>query len=226
MAYLDSENVEDLVADIKALADETYAPKGDSILTGTAIASGADINDVVNPGRYFVANRSNYTHAPATWGSLFVFTTKGSSNNTVVQIWFTYDKLFFRYCADGTWYDWREIADTSKTVSVTIPNPLPTGITASNVTVVQSGRVVTVTGQITRDSNALSGYVSAASGFPNPLSVPSVSNTTIPMFTEFQNTATSFKKPLYGYVRKTNCDLRINGGESGTYKFHFTYIAE
>lgn len=227
MAYLDSGNVEDLVADIKALADETYPPISDSIITRDPVGSGTDFNNVIISGRYLVPNRSNYTHAPATWGTLFVFIANSSTTNAVIQIWYTNNEIFFRYKANDTWYDWHEFAEVPSSTNSTIASPLPSGISSAKVTVVRSGHVVTVACHIGRNSTALSSYVTVATGLPTPYLVPYGSDTyTLPMFVEFQNTATEFKKPLYGYVRKADNELRINGGESGEYKFYFTYIAE
>lgn len=96
----------------------------------TAVGSAANFNEIKQAGVYFVAYRTNYVNAPATWGTLVVY-QPSSSSSTVVQEFYQHSRKWTRYYTENTWYAWREVMlDVTPITSIT---------TASNIITLNEG---------------------------------------------------------------------------------------
>lgn len=233
MAYLDSSNVADLVADIKALADAAYLFKMPVRYTGTA-------DNLVDPGLYYVDSGpgSGFPEAASTrQGLVFVFQMEPTGNHRKQIFWriqgsdgIGQKRIWIRTRYSATsWSDWTALDSYARLLpSPTVETSLPTGITAvSCLDVIQSGNVVTVSLAATRDSTALNSWKTIASGLPAPVQNSYTGTVRVPHGAIFVN-GSSFYRPLLCVVSNdssTAGELMVaRGGGAGEYIGSFTYL--
>lgn len=234
MAYLDNERVVDLVADIKALADATYLPKIPIMLD-----SGTNANSVVYPGLYSVYSvvGSGFPQeGNGRMGILIVLKMEETGRHIKQIFWRVVGsdtdgnkRLWIRTRYTETdWTSWMLI-DTCASVLTTpsIKTSLPTGVTdVAKLDVVQAGNTVTVSLNLTRDTNALTRYASIAEGLPLPVLRPMVGSATIPFgIIPLNSNTTPTGRGLFCSIDEEDGELWVARGETaGNYSGTFTYM--
>lgn len=198
--------------------------------------SGTNLNTYTDGGIYYFSTSYEPANKPADAGTFgFLIVVRGSSVARTVQFWIdtsnTGNAVYFRSnpFAEVSWNSWKKIATGSiaaKTIAATIvgSDSLPEGITSvDNVTVVQSGNVVTVSIGLDRDATSITSWATIATGLPAPAVIPKSGNITIP-FGEITVASTTWGRPLLCTVSSGGALQVRYGNSSGTYNGSFTYI--
>ena len=195
-----------------------------------------DLDSYTSGGIYYFQGSYTPTNLPTDAGTFgFLIVLRGQANARLVQYWIdsatARNAMWMRTNSSSTvaWSDWKRMANgdlTAKEVEVTIVPSLPTGLTAvGNVTVVQSGNVVTVNLAVTRDSNAMTTYQAIASGLPIPKKRPTSGSTTIP-FGQICVASSTQGRPLNVSISSTGNLTVVRGEVAGQYLGTFTYITD
>lgn len=233
MAYLDSSNVADLVADIKALADAAYLFKMPVRYTGTA-------DNLLDPGIYYVDSGigSGFPEAGSTRrGLVLVLQAEPTGNHRKQVFWRIQGSdgvgqkriwIRTRYNASD-WTAWTPLDSYARLLtSPAVESTLPTGVTAVNcLDVIQSGNIVTVSLAATRDSTSLNSWKTIATNLPVPVQNSYSGTVRVPHGVIFMN-GNTFYRPLLCVVSNdssTAGELMVaRGGGSGEYFGSFTYL--
>lgn len=219
---------------------DVYALLGNIDFANAQEISTADehLDNYTNGGIWYFSSSYTPINKPSDAGNFgFLIVINGSSNSParLVQIWIdtarTANRMWMRSNSATTvnWGDWKRISFgdmTSKTITPTVVSTLPDGITAiNNVTVVQSGNVVTVSLAVTRDDTAISTYTTIASGLPIPKVRPMSGTSTIP-FGQINVASATQGWPLNVAVNASGNLNVIRGTVAGNYMGTFTYITD
>lgn len=203
---------------------------------------GENLDNYTTGGIYYFSGTNEPVGKPegtSAFGFLIVINGASSSSASVarlVQIWIntaiSSNTMWMRSNSTTSlsWSDWKRFVTNedfkTKEITPTIVSTLPTGVTAvDKIVVVQSGNVVSVSLDITRDSTAMTNYQTIAAGMPAPKIRPVSGTYTIP-FGQISVAGSTAARPLNVSV-STSGNLNVARGEAaGQYLGTFTYIAD
>ena len=196
-----------------------------------------NIDGYTNGGIWYFSGSYTPTGKPTGSNNFgFLIVIKGSNNQRLTQIWIdtgnTSNGIYFRTnsLSPVSWTSWKKVITDDVTVpkqlSVTIESELPTGVSSVNsVVAVQTGRVVTVSLSLTRDSNSLTSYQVVATGLPTAKVRPMDGSTTIP-FGQIAVSGTATGRPLLCSINSTGKLIVNRGDTAGDYLGTFTYLTD
>lgn len=198
---------------------------------------GENLDNYTTGGIYYFPTAYEPANKPAGTSSFgFLVVLNGGSYARLTQFWINSstsgNALWMRSSSSTTllWSAWKRLVGnselTSKEITPTIVSTLPTGITAvSKVVVVQSGNVVSVSLDITRDSSSLTAYQSIASGLPIPKVRPVSGSASIPLG-QISAASSTAGRPLNVIVNAYGNLAVASGSVAAQYLGTFTYITD
>ena len=198
---------------------------------------GTHLDDYTTGGIYYFSTANEPVGKPEGTSSFgFLIVISGGNLARLVQFWInsgtTTNTMWMRSSSSTSlsWGDWKRFVTNedfkTKEITPTLVETLPTGVTAvDKITVVQSGNVVSVSLDITRDSTAITSYQTIATGIPAPKIRPISGTYTIP-FGQISVAGSTPARPLNVSVSPSG-NLNVARGEAaGQYLGTFTYIAD
>ena len=203
---------------------------------------GENLDDYTTGGIYYFSSANEPVGKPegtSAFGFLIVINGASSSSASVarlVQIWIntaiSANTMWMRSNSTTSlsWGDWKRFVTNedfkTKEITPTLVSTLPTGVTAvSKIVVVQSGNVVSVSLDITRDSTALTSYQAIASGLPTPKVRPMSGSISIPLG-QISAASSTAGRPLNVIVSNSGNLAVSSGGIAAQYLGTFTYITD
>lgn len=227
------------VSGLKSLLDTINFADATSIATAST-----NLDDYTDGGIWFFGSSYTPTNKPADAGQYgFLVVLKGSSVQRLTQYWIdsatSANSMWMRTNSTSpvSWSSWKRLAtddDISQvqamfvptSITTTLENPLPSGVTTASISVVQTGSIVQVMFGITRDSAAIASYTVLATGLPKAKIAPIFNGASIPEAQVRAYVADHTGRFLNCQVNSSG-EFRINRGETaGDYIGSFTYITD